>query len=54
MKIDDYGQHAYRTRSIVINDLSQGFHTLTLHYYEVSGNAKVSFDCDSDILMWND
>jgi len=52
MKIDDYGQHAYRTRSITI-DLSLGTHTLTLYYYEVTGGARVSFDCDSDILMWN-
>ena len=50
-KIDDYGQHAYRTKSITIN-LSQGAHTLTLWYYEVIGGARVSFECDSDILMW--
>jgi len=50
-KIDDYTQHGYRTRSITI-DLSQGTHTLSLHYYEVTSYARVSFDCDSDILMW--
>jgi len=54
LKIDDWGRHAWRERSIVINDLSQGVHTLTLWYYEVDGNAMVSFDCDSDILMWHD
>lgn len=53
VKIDDYTQHMYRTRSITI-DLSQGSHTLTLWYYEVVGNARVFFDCDSDILMWYD
>jgi len=49
--IDDYAMHAYRTRTITI-DLSQGTHTLTLWYYEVTSGARVSFDCDSDILMW--
>jgi len=52
-EIDDYAQHMYRTRSITI-DLSQGTHTLTLWYYEVTGGARVSFDCDSDILMWHE
>lgn len=52
-KIDDYGQHSYRTRSITI-DLSQGTHILSLHYYEVGSYARISFDCDSDILMWYD
>ena len=53
VKIDDYTQHSYRTRSTLIN-LSQGTHTLTLWYYEVTSGARVSFNCDSDILMWYD
>jgi len=52
-KIDNWGSHAYLTRSIIVN-LSQGFHTLTLWYYEVGSTARVSFDCDSDILMWHE
>jgi hypothetical protein len=32
--------------------LGQGMHTLTLRYYEVTGYARVMFDCDSDILHW--
>jgi len=51
-QIDDYGQHSYRTTSKLIS-LSQGTHTLTLWYYEVISSARVSFNCDSDILMWN-
>jgi hypothetical protein len=44
---------SYRTQSIIANDLSQGFHTLTLAYSESYGLAAVSFACDSDVLMWN-
>jgi len=51
VKILDYGQHPFRTTMITI-DISQGFHTLTLHYYEAISTARVYFDCDSDILMW--
>lgn len=50
-KIDDYTQHGYRTRSITIY-LSEGTHVLSLHYYEVGSYARVSFDCDLDVLMW--
>ena len=50
-KIDNWGSHMYRTRSTTI-DLSQGSHTLTLWYYDLTGVARVSFDCDLDILMW--
>jgi hypothetical protein len=33
--------------------LSQGTHTLTLWWYDVTGTALVIFNCDSDIVMWN-
>ena len=52
VQIDDWSTHGYRTTSTVIN-LSQGTHTLTLRYYELTGNARVSFNCDMDIVMWN-
>lgn len=41
----------YKTGSYTMY-LSQGTHTLTLWYYEKRGDARVSFECDSDILMW--
>ena len=51
LKIDNWGTHTYRISGITM-DLSKGFHTLTLSYYDVAGNARVSFDCDPDVLMW--
>jgi len=50
-KIDNWGSHSYRTRSITMY-LSQGSHSLTLWYYDLTDYARVSFECDSDILMW--
>jgi len=52
-RIDNWGTGRYHEKTIFAY-LSKGFHTLTLSYYEVSGNARVSFDCDSDILTWYD
>jgi hypothetical protein len=52
MKIDNSGPHTYRTKSITINDLSQGFHTLALDYKETYGSASLSFGCDLDLIMW--
>jgi len=52
LQIDDWGSHSYRTTSKIIN-LSQGTHSLTLRYYEVTAGARVFFECDSDVLMWN-
>ena len=52
VQLDDYSQHGYRTVSTTIN-LSPGYHTLTLYYYEVTSTARVSFNCDSDLLRWN-
>jgi len=51
LRIDNWGTHTFTYRGITI-DLSKGFHTLMLWYYDVTGGARVSFDCDSDILMW--
>ena len=50
-RIDNWGSHLYQTKGITIN-LSQGIHTLELHYYSIGSFARVSFSCDPDILMW--
>ena len=50
--INDFTSHSYRTQTTTIN-LSQGTHTLTLWYFQVTGTAQVSFTCDSDILQWS-
>jgi len=50
-KIDYWWSHVYGVKDIT-TDLSKGLHTLTLWYYDVTSGARVSFDCDSDILMW--
>ena len=52
LRIEDLGPHGYRTRSITINDLSLGFHTLVMDYKETFGDAVLSFDCDLDLIMW--
>jgi hypothetical protein len=52
MKLDDSALHAYRTRSVTVNQLSQGFHTLALDYKEGVGEAALSFGCDLDLVMW--
>ncbi|MDH5374502.1 MAG: PA14 domain-containing protein [Candidatus Bathyarchaeota archaeon] len=51
LKLDNWSQGSYRTKSALIY-LTQGFHTLKIRYYEVGGPSRVSFYCDSDILMW--
>jgi hypothetical protein len=43
--------HSYRTQT-AIQYLTFGTHTLSLEYRETSGAARVSFECDSDILAW--
>jgi len=50
--IDNWGSHSYSEKGVT-RDLSKGFHTLTLWYYDISSVARVSFNCDLDILMWN-
>ena len=50
-RINNWGIHLYQTKSITI-DLSEGTHNLTLYYLDKTGSARVSFDCDFDILMW--
>lgn len=50
--IDNWGNHAYSIKEATGN-LPQGFHTLTLWYYDFNTLARVSFNCDPDILMWN-
>jgi len=49
--INLWGGHEYITESITII-LGRGTHTLTLWYHEDIWEARVSFNCDSDILMW--
>ena len=51
LRIDNWTGLGYHVKGITI-PLSKGFHTLTLWYHEVGGAARVSFDCDSDILLW--
>jgi hypothetical protein len=51
--IDNYAQGSYHTKSVTINPLAQGYHTLLLIYYDTTDVARVTFSCDSDILMWN-
>jgi len=53
MIINNWDTRYYRTKRIITN-LSQGTHQLWLSYYELWGNARVSFDCDPDILTWLD
>jgi hypothetical protein len=52
LKIDYWWSHGYGVKGIT-TDLSKGLHTLTLWYYDVTSGARVSFDCDHDIVMWN-
>jgi hypothetical protein len=49
--INLWGAHFYTMKSITV-DLSKGTHILSLWYHDLTGDAKVTFDCDSDILMW--
>jgi hypothetical protein len=50
--INNWGTHAYTEVGVTIN-VAKGFHTLVLQYYQVAGNARVSFNCDPDVVMWN-
>lgn len=49
--INLWGGHEYIVEGITIN-LGKGTHTLTLWYHEDIWEARISFNCDSDILMW--
>ena len=49
--MDDWESHLYQIKRVTIN-LSQGIHTLKLHYYNVGSYARASFSCDPDILVW--
>jgi len=50
--IKDWTTGGYRTTQKTLNYLSQGFHTLELYYKEKTSYARVTFSCDSDLLMW--
>ena len=48
--IDHWGTHRYSTRSSYIY-LTKGKHLLELHYYEWTGDARVSFAVDDDSIL---
>lgn len=50
--IDNWGSHTYRERDAT-GLLPKGIHTLKLWYYDVTSTARISFNCDLDVLMWN-
>ena len=50
--IDDWDSHGYRQTGVTM-PLSKGLHKLELWYREIRWNARISFDCDLDLLMWN-
>ena len=52
VKIDGYSLHAYMATTIIIANLTQGLHTLGLDYFEGPSAARVTFDCDHDLLAW--
>jgi hypothetical protein len=49
--LTDWADHSYETQTTIQN-LTLGLHTLTLEYKEHFTYARVSFTCDSDILIW--
>jgi len=49
--IDLWTDHLYTEKNTILR-LSQGTHTLTLMYYELTGTARMSFTCDQDVLSW--
>lgn len=49
--IDNWNRGSYRVKNTVLN-LNPGIHSLTFRYYEVTGNARVSFSTDLDVLSW--
>lgn len=44
---------AYSEKSTTVN-LTKGRHILTLEYYESEGDTKVLFDCDKELLTWEE
>ena len=52
VKIYEYGPHSYSATTIIIANLTQGLHTLGMDYFEGPGDARVTFDCDRDLLAW--
>ena len=51
--IDHWTAHAYTVESQSIH-LTPGKHTLRLQYWERTGLAHVKFDCDPDVLIWEE
>jgi len=43
LKVDDWNTHSYTTHTFSVT-LSAGWHNFELHYFEATGNARVSFD----------
>lgn len=50
MVIDNWEGGVYRTKSVTLN-LDVGKHYLELWYFEGTGWARVSFECDQDVLI---
>jgi hypothetical protein len=50
--IDNWGSHSYTEKGVTM-DLSRGMHTLALSYYDITGGARISFNGDLDVMMWN-
>lgn len=52
--IDDWNRNnEYRVNTVTVN-LTPGKHALWLRYYDWTGAARVSFNCDSDVLEWQE
>jgi len=51
--IDDWSRHSYRKQSVVVS-LAPGKHSLLLRYFDYTDVARVSFDCDPDVLKWDE
>jgi hypothetical protein len=52
--IDDWNRmNEYRVNTVIVN-LTPGKHALWLRYYDWTGAARVSFNCDSDVLEWQE
>ena len=52
--IDLYSPHRFMQESVTVNQLLNGYHDLTIRYFERSGEASVHFDCDQDITGWEE
>ena len=49
----DWSDHSYRTASQTVM-LNPGIYELTLDYFELTGQAELSFRVDSDVVQWQE